>query len=100
MAERNDNHFPTDSSTLLIQVFYNLADPPFICGASGCLTVAALENIETDLDKSDFLHGTGSYLFGAHWFEGQFDQEGRCELPAVFELTFISFRPFPEEQQP
>ena len=104
MAEQNETpyQFPSDNTKLLIEMYYNPGDLSFVCGANGKLTITTLKSIETDfndnLDDSNFSEGAGYYLFTATWFEGQYDGEGRCELPPGYELTFIAFRPFAEEE--
>ena len=78
----------------LIEVFHQAGDPPFICGVNGHVTTAMLNEIEADIDENadDILcKGDGVYLFEATRFDGQYGDEGRCELAPCWELEMVLF---------
>jgi len=96
--------FPSDAKCPVVEVFYQSGDDPFVCGAQGHVTPDVLEEIEKGLkderDDGTFDKGDGSYLFRATHQEGQYGDEGRCEIPPHWELDFIAFKPSPYCEPP
>ncbi len=88
---------PSDHKPLLVDVFHMAGHEPFVCGVNGRATVADLCEIERDLggEGSDLLaQGDGVYLFEAYWQEAQADEYGRVELPAYWDLSLVTVKPF------
>lgn len=93
-----ESSMPSERAATLVEVFSQHGDhEPFICGAHGHITAEMVEEIEKDLREGieDDLcdQGPGSYLFIVRHQEGQYGEEGRCELPPHFELALLKFAP-------
>ncbi|CAI1768244.1 Uncharacterised protein [Serratia fonticola] len=75
--------------------FFICADvEPFICAVNGKCTIAALEEIEKDINEChDDMNEAGNYTFECAWFAGQYDELGRCEQAPGWELNMIKFEP-------
>jgi len=83
-----------ERAALTVDVFYLDGHDPFICGVHGKLTVAALSEIERDIQANpDFKKGDGVYSYTITRFEGQYGFEGRCELAPCWELVAHEFTP-------
>jgi hypothetical protein len=79
---------------LLVQVFYQKGDDPFLVGVNGHVNSELLKSIETDaVPDATYDKGDGDYLFRAEYEPGQFDGEGRCELAPGYGLVFVEFKP-------
>lgn len=88
------NIMPSDLDKLLVEVFYQSGNDPFICGVIGHATAESLHRIEKDCleNKEDIFDiGDGNYLFEANWFSGQYGEHGQCEFPPCFELEIVAF---------
>ena len=86
-----------ERAPLTVDVFYLDGHDPFICGVHGKLTVAALSEIELDIQENpDFKKGDGVYSYSVTRFEGQYGFEGRCELSPGWELVEHEFTPIDE----
>jgi hypothetical protein len=97
--------FPSDQKTPLVEVFYQLGDPPFVCGLHGCVNGDMIEMIERDLQEDAvesewFLLGDGTYLYEASWVDDQRNEEGRIELPGYWDLRRIAYRRLDTPSQP
>ena len=87
-------NLPSSIRVPLIEIFYLKGDPPFICGVNGHVTTWMLKEIEKDVDENadDFLcKGDGTYLFEVSRFNGQYGEEGRCEIAPCWELDFLDY---------
>jgi hypothetical protein len=85
---------PSSLRIPLLEVYHQAGDPPFICGVNGHVTTWMLDEIEKDLDDNtdDMLcKGDGVYLFEATRFDGQYGEEGRCEIAPGWELDLVLF---------
>jgi hypothetical protein len=77
---------------LIVEVFHQQGDVPFICAVHGKTTVAALCGIEDELRGEDTpVSEAGTYRFAASWNKAQVDEMGRIEFPAYWELDQIGF---------
>lgn len=85
---------------LVIKVFFQKGDDPFICAVNGAVTVDDLAKIEEELTSEDheFEKGDGDYVFGSTYYSGQFDDLGRCEIAPGWELAEISFEPVKHDE--
>lgn len=86
---------PSARPRVLVEVFSQPGEhDPFIRGADGHITAEMIDEIERDLREGyeDICaSGAGSYLFEVRHQEGQYGDEGRCEIPPHFELTLVAF---------
>lgn len=77
---------------LQVTVFICSDVEPFICEVNGKCTIAALEEIEKDINEyHDDMGEAGNYTFECTWFPGQYDELGRCEQAPGWELGKIKF---------
>ncbi len=88
------------SDKLLIEVFYLGGEDPFICGVNGKITTHCLSEIEDVLtsedDPFDFDKGEGLYFFTVYRESAQCGFEGRIEIDAYWDFTFVRYEPIPE----
>jgi len=87
--------FPSDRERLLVEMFYQTGDSPFICGVLGHATLDALQEMETDVAVNAdeyFTKGDGTYLFDATSQPGQYGEFGRCEILPHWELELLLYR--------
>lgn len=87
---------PSSLKTPFIEVFYQPGDYLFICGVNGNVTTWMLNQIEDSLGENEehtFDKGPGTYLFKATYDPGQYNDEGRCELPPCWDLELVYFMP-------
>lgn len=92
--------WPKDQRRMMVQVFYIKDACMFVCGISGHVVSDTIPQIEEDLADSDdaiFDKGDGEYLFSASWDNGQYGEEGRCEIAPYWECTFVAFKPLEDE---
>jgi hypothetical protein len=85
---------PSSLDRLMVEVFYQAGDDPFVCGVTGHVTVESLFKIEAECrnEGADFFDkGDGSYLFEASWFSGQYGEYGQCELPPGWDMVLVAF---------
>ena len=87
---------PSTRPRVLVEVFSQIGDhDPFVCGAEGHITAEMIEEIERDLregvEDDQCTRGAGSYLFDVTHQDGQYGDEGRCEIPPHFELALVAF---------
>lgn len=95
--------FPADDGEpLLVQIFKQDGDPPFVCGFRGN-PIDVLDEIQRDYIDDDELHsdlfvnGDGDYLFRIVHQPGQqtFPETGQWDFLPYIELDLVQFRPLP-----
>ena len=85
-----------------IDVFHMAGEEAFVCGANGYVTTEMLLEIERDFLENPgegFDHGDGIYTFGHRWITAQTGPEGRVEVPAYWDLTFVTHVPVSEDRE-
>jgi len=88
--------FPSAEGEPTIEVFYQLGDSAFVCGAHGSITGGMIEDIEkvfADNPDEGFDQGDGIYLYVPRWESPQIGDFGRVELPGYWELELVGFKP-------
>lgn len=88
--------FISDMKSPIVEVFYIRDHPPFVCGINGHYCAEMIENIEETLseDTENTLDkGNGNYLYRATYVAAQHGENGRLELPAYWDLSYLAFRP-------
>jgi len=91
----NDIQFPCDAKDTIIQVLYQKGDPAFICGVNGRMCVHMMEEIEKEMNEDEevcFEDGNGEYLFSIQYVSADYDEYGRMENRAYWDLTKIAFQ--------
>lgn len=82
---------------VLVSVFASAGDPRFVYGVSGQITASQLAELDAEISRGEdadiLFPKDGDYLVRATWDHGQFDQQGRCELPPCWELDVLAHRP-------
>jgi len=94
--------WPSEQKDLVVEVCH-IADgdlsheqePPFVYAAHGRICDGIVSDIENELMKNP-PSKPGAYLYRASFFGGQYDGEGRIELPPGIELTEIGYKSMEE----
>ena len=93
----SDVKFPSDEKTLIVQVFYQKGDEPFICGVNGMINDTTLDEIHEELVEYEnigiFDKGDGDYLFKAGYEPDQRGEYGIVEHAAYWQLDICGYRP-------
>lgn len=92
---------PSSKFNPLIELCFVDETTIFVCGAEGNITIGMLEEIENDVLENGldmFERGVGTYLFRASYYKGQYGEYGACELAPGWELDFVAFEPFEEDE--
>ena len=82
--------------------FFVFADmgEPMIVEVNGAVTLLQLQDISHELAEhhADIgFHEDGNYDIKCNWYQGQYDEYGRCELPPGWEFDLVKFTPLPTE---
>lgn len=66
---------------------------PFICGINGMITPSACMEIEElfscDGEYADLIDRNGTYIVRAKWEDGQYGDDGRCEMAPYWDVEVI-----------
>ena len=93
--------FPSENTTLFVQVFYQKGDDPFICGVNGPITDLTFDQIHSELEEYEqtelFNRGDGNYLFRASYEPEQRGEYGAIEHAAYWQLDIANFRNVKEQ---
>ena len=86
-----------------IKVFYQEGDDPFIYAVNGSFTIPQLEEIEKELNVSEYrelFREDGEYLMNVYWNPSQTDEYGRVEVPGYWEFDVVQIsRPWLEDKK-